>query len=298
MKQTQIAQAANAEGMAQHASRVASLTLANQVGALRAIKSMRDTFDAGYWTQIQKIKETKSYKDVEVLLDNGSVITVGNFSDFCKYALGASDDTINDGLKNLEAFGELALIGMDRMGINKSRLNAMRHLPPDAQAILVEHAENVDLSNPDEAKDTFLMLLDEQAKRHGKVVDKKDQEIQKLNRENEANQKLIQAKNQRIDEMQRREHEGLGLSAAERMKAIAKISTHFMLEVAKFTKGIGDLLENIEATQEEVDFGNETVRFVFQEVASISASNGIAVSFEEIVNPPWFAPDHGEDVQE
>ena len=63
------------------------------MGTLKAFNFVQKLLTVGSLKKLQEIKETKKYTGLSVVDDNGNLLTVGNFADFCK-ACGLSDKKV------------------------------------------------------------------------------------------------------------------------------------------------------------------------------------------------------------
>ncbi|MFK5041807.1 hypothetical protein ACI3P4_13095, partial [Glaesserella parasuis] len=107
------------------------------MGTLKAFNFVQKLLTVGSLKKLQEIKESKKYKGVSVVTDDGNLLTVGNFADFCK-ACGLSDKKVYEDLQNLNAFGDEFMETSQRLGLGYREMRKLRQLPEDARAEIVE----------------------------------------------------------------------------------------------------------------------------------------------------------------
>lgn len=144
---------------------------------------------------INEIKQTKSYKGLELMNPSGELVTVTTFKDFCT-CLGLSVETVDRNLLNLNVLGEEFLETSQRLGLGYREMRKLRQLPDDARAEIVE-ADYSEATDKEELLERIEDLTAKFAKEKGELESKLKQ-----SRDNyEAQAKMLANKNELIDKL-------------------------------------------------------------------------------------------------
>lgn len=109
---------------------------------------------------LQRIKETKSYKGAQVVVD-GKLVTVTTWGDFCVEVEGRSRESVDLEIANLDALGHPTFEALRKIGIGPSTMRSIRQLPEDDRDVVEQAAKT---SNKDELID----LIDGLVSKHQK----------------------------------------------------------------------------------------------------------------------------------
>lgn len=123
---------------------VQQLQLSEWIGQRKFSAALQKLLTVSDLVELQKIKETKSYKGFKAIGADGNPLTVSSFSDLCG-AIGCSEQHINEQLLNLRTFGPEFLEFADQ-SLGYRDMRALRKLPEDQHAALRElaSAKNTD----------------------------------------------------------------------------------------------------------------------------------------------------------
>jgi len=86
---------------------------------------------------LAELKESKKYKNLSLVGEDGNPVPVTTFSDLCQ-AMGLSYEKVNQDIQNLSAFGEEFLESAQRIGLGYRQLRALRKLPDDDQIQVIQ----------------------------------------------------------------------------------------------------------------------------------------------------------------
>lgn len=176
------------------------------VGMIKAFDFTRKLVTVTTLKSLQEIKESKRYKDLELTDQDGNMVTVTTFRDFCT-TLGFSGEKIDQDLLNLNTFGEEFFETSQRLGLGYREMRKLRQLPEEARAEIVD----ADYSEATDKEDLIEKIEDLTAK-HAKEKEALQAQLKRKSDDYEAQAKMIAAKNDRINH--------LDLELAKKTKAI------------------------------------------------------------------------------
>lgn len=176
------------------------------MGTLKAFNFVQKLLTVGSLKKLQEIKETKKYKGLNVVDDNGNLLTVGNFADFCK-ACGLSDKKVYEDLQNLNAFGDEFMETSQRLGLGYREMRKLRQLPEEARAEIVD-ADYSDTTD----KEELIEKIEDLTAQHAKEKEALQAQLKRKSDDYEAQAKVLATKNERINH--------LDLELAKKTKAI------------------------------------------------------------------------------
>jgi len=168
-----------------------------QLGQIEAFEFVNKLAIVANLKIIQEIKETKAYKGLTYIDENGKLATIANFEDFCNYKLNSPKRTIDDRLLNLKSFGEEFYEASQKIGLGSRDLRKLRQLPSDDKQLIIG-SEAVDLGDKEAIKE----LIEDLDITHKKEIIEKDSQL-KASRESstetaiklqDAQEKLAQRK--------------------------------------------------------------------------------------------------------
>ncbi|MBL4831628.1 MAG: hypothetical protein JKY55_17305 [Aliivibrio sp.] len=170
------------------------------IGQVQAFNNIRKYSTVGELLIFKKIKESKQYKGLVYIDENGESSTVGDIKDVCKYLFNRSYSAMFEELQNLDALGQDFIETSQRIGLGNRELRKLRQLPSEEQALIINN-EAVDLGDKEAVKEliedyTFSHLTEKSALK--KQLDEANKTVEAV-RENSAQ------KQQELDEVKERE---------------------------------------------------------------------------------------------
>ena len=165
------------------------------MGTLKAFNFVQKLLTVGSLKKLQEIKESKKYKGVSVVTDDGNLLTVGNFADFCK-ACGLSDKKVYEDLQNLNAFGDEFMETSQRLGLGYREMRKLRQLPEEARAEIIDadYSEATD-------KEELLEKIEDLTAKHAKEKEALQAQLKRKSEDYEAQAKVLANKNERINKL-------------------------------------------------------------------------------------------------
>ncbi|MDG6788093.1 hypothetical protein [Glaesserella parasuis] len=165
------------------------------MGTLKAFNFVQKLLTVGSLKKLQEIKESKKYKGVSVVTDDGNLLTVGNFADFCK-ACGLSDKKVYEDLQNLNAFGDEFMETSQRLGLGYREMRKLRQLPEAARAEIVEadYSEATD-------KEELIEKIEDLTAKHAKEKAELEAKLKRKSDDYDAQAKVLANKNAQIDRL-------------------------------------------------------------------------------------------------
>lgn len=165
------------------------------VGMIKAFDFTRKLVTVTTLKSLQEIKETKRYKDLELTDQDGNVVTVTTFRDFCS-TLGFSGEKIDQDLLNLNSFGEEFFETSQRLGLGYREMRKLRQLPEAARAEIVDadYSEATD-------KEELIEKIEDLTAKYAKEKEALQAQLKRKSDDYEAQSKVLANKNARIDEL-------------------------------------------------------------------------------------------------
>jgi hypothetical protein len=165
------------------------------MGMIKAFNFVSKLLTVGTLKKLQEIKETKKYKGLSYLDQDGKLLTVGSFAEYCK-ACGLSDKKVWEDLTNLNTFGEEFIETSQRLGLGYREMRKLRQLPDEARTEIVEadYSETAD-------KEDLLEKIEDLTSQHAKVKAELESKLKRKSEDYEAQAKLLDNKNKRIDQL-------------------------------------------------------------------------------------------------
>ncbi|BEV09338.1 hypothetical protein [Methylophilus sp. DW102] len=117
---------------------------------------------------LQRIKESKSYKGAQVVVE-GKLVTVTTWSDFCALVEDKSRESVDLEMANLDALGQPTFEALRKIGIGPSTMRSIRQLPDDDKALIEQVAST---SNKDEVIDLIDGLVAKHQKQKAELNEK------------------------------------------------------------------------------------------------------------------------------
>ena len=276
------------------------IQFSEKLGMLKATSLFKKLLTVSEIKFLADIKETKQYKGLSVIGENGELLTVSTWADFCS-GLGKSHQHVDEEIRNLGVFGEDFLETSQRMSLGYRDLRKLRKLDDADREVIIE-GEAVKA----EDRESLIDLIEEMSAKHRKQKDALETENKELKADKDALETILQKKDEKVNqldtqvtkltspaEIQRRaESEPQELEKA----ALETLGTESILFLTAFNRyinalgGVMDIAESKDLPQlfECVD---ESIVAVCQRYAQYVQRLGTQVNFEEILNPSWMFPE-------
>lgn len=195
MSELTLSQEQNAVALAAKAMTQDKAQAYELVGMIKAFDFTRKLVTVTTLKSLQEIKESKRYKDLELTDQDGKMVTVTTFRDFCT-TLGFSGEKIDQDLLNLNTFGEEFFETSQRLGLGYREMRKLRQLPEEARAEIVEadYAEATD-------KEELLEKIEDLTAKHAKEKEALQAQLKRKSEDYEAQAKVLANKNERINKL-------------------------------------------------------------------------------------------------
>ena len=279
---------------------VEQIQFSEKLGMLKATSLFKKLLTVSEIKFLAEIKESKQYKGVSVIGENGELLTVSTWADFCS-GLGKSHQHVDEEIRNLGAFGEDFLETSQRMSLGYRDLRKLRKLD-DADREVIINGESVKT----EDRESLIDLIEEMSAKHRKEKDALESANKELKADKDALETILQKKDEKVNQLdtqvtklsspaeikRRAESEPQELEKA----ALETLSTESILFLTAFNRytnalgGVMDIAESKDLPQlfERVD---ESLVATCQRFAHYVQRLGTQVSFEEILSPSWMFPE-------
>lgn len=149
---------------------------------------------------IQRMKESKIYRDYKAVID-GKLVTVAGWPEFCDVVLGRSRESVDLELKNLQVLGVEMFDAMRQIGLGPGTMRDYRSLPEDDRTALLEVAKTGE-------KESFLELAETLIAKHQRDKELLQAQVKstetKLEKEKAIAQRQLDQKNQHAVKLEKR----------------------------------------------------------------------------------------------
>lgn len=153
-------------------------------GALQHSQFIETVSRVSVLARLAQIKAAKSYKGAQVRGQDGTLMTIKTWADYCD-ALGMSKAQINEDLANLAMFGDNLLKMQEHLGIGYRDLRKLRaHMAELPEATQEEVRAEIEQATD---KEELLAALDEMGVRNAKLSAEKKE----LKKQLDTNDKLL-----------------------------------------------------------------------------------------------------------
>lgn len=158
----------------------------NFIGKLLTVSSLK---------VLHEIKNSKKYKGLSYIDQDGKLLTVSSWADYCR-ACGLTEKKVDEDLLNLSKLGEDFLENSQRLGLGYRDLRKLRKLPEDARAEIVdaEFSESAD-------KEELLEKIEELTVKHAQEKQILEGQLKQSHANYEAQSKVLKNKNDRINQL-------------------------------------------------------------------------------------------------
>ncbi|MDP8162831.1 hypothetical protein QJU89_05935 [Pasteurella skyensis] len=177
------------------------------MGMIKAFEFVEKLLTVSSLKVLSEIKNTKKYKGLQYIDNNGKVLTVSSWEQYC-LACGLTHQKVNEDLRNLSDLGEDFLETSQRLGLGYREMRKLRKLPDEAKAQIIDadYSETTDkeeliekiedltaLYSKEKAElETKLKRKTEDYEAQGKVLANKNEQINRLDIELEKKKKWIE----------------------------------------------------------------------------------------------------------
>ncbi|MDO4626906.1 MAG: hypothetical protein Q4A81_06335 [Pasteurellaceae bacterium] len=176
------------------------------MGMVKAFSFVQKLATVATLKTLAEIKETKKYKGLSYIDQEGKLATVATWEDYCK-ACGSSARKIDTDLQNLNTFGEEFFETSQRLGLGYREMRKLRQLPEEARAEIVD----ADYSATTD-KEELIEKIEDLTAQHAKEKEALQAQLKRKSDDYEAQAKVLATKNERINH--------LDLELAKKTKAI------------------------------------------------------------------------------
>ena len=267
------------------------LILSEQVGALKAFEFTQKLLTVITINILSEIKETKRYKGLQLIGQDGKLLTVSSWDDFCQ-SLGHSRQKIDLDIQNLSAFGEDFLETSQRMGVGYRDLRKLRKLP-EAEREVIINGESVQA----EDKDSLIDLIEEMSAKNLKTKQTMQQQIDALSADAKAKDNVLSTKNKKIDELDAklslRRQPDQQHSISRELEAhisgeLAQSVTSVLTAISQFNAAILTLREQADTDAPHLMTKIDSdVSYAYGRIAELAATDGIEIDLAQMVTPDW-----------
>lgn len=195
MSELTLSQEQNAVALAAKAMTQDKAQAYELVGMIKAFDFTRKLVTVTTLKSLQEIKESKRYKDLELTDQDGKMVTVTTFRDFCT-TLGFSGEKIDQDLLNLNTFGEEFFETSQRLGLGYREMRKLRQLPEEARAEIID-ADYSDATD----KEELLEKIEDLTAKHAKEKEALQAQLKRKSEDYEAQAKVLANKNERINKL-------------------------------------------------------------------------------------------------
>lgn len=244
-------QKSQALAVATNAITQGQLLLSEKVGALKAFEFTKKLLTVSTIKMLAEIKESQEYKGLKTVSQDGGLLTVSTWEEFCQ-SIGISRQKVDLDIQNLATFGEDFLETSQRMGVGYRDLRKLRKLPEEDREVII-NGEAVKA----EDKDSLIELIEDMSVKHAKQKEKLENKVKELEKENKAKDAVIRQKQDTIDSkndeiIKMDEKLALKLTAPAHDRAkdfaveIGKLSVDAISLMGKFTSLFGQIADDEE----------------------------------------------------
>ncbi|AKO45705.1 hypothetical protein [[Haemophilus] ducreyi] len=190
MQKVQNATALSAKAMTQNLAEAYET-----MGMLKAFSFVEKLATVSNLKILAELKETKKYKGLSYVNQDGKLETVSTWEQFCT-ACGLGKRKIDEDLANLSTFGEEFLETSQKLGLGYREMKKLRKLPEEARAEIVE----VDYSEATDKED-LIEKIEELSVKHAKEKESLTKQLESAKANYDAQAKVIANKDERLNKL-------------------------------------------------------------------------------------------------
>lgn len=165
------------------------------MGMLKAFSFVEKLLTVSSLKVLNEIKNSKKYKGLSYIDQDGKVLTVSSWEDYCT-ACGFSRQKIDLDLQNLAVLGEDFLETSQRLGLGYREMRKLRQLPEEARAEIID-ADYSDATD----KEELLEKIEDLTAKHAKEKEALQAQLKRKSEDYEAQAKVLANKNERINKL-------------------------------------------------------------------------------------------------
>ena len=165
------------------------------MGMLKAFNFVEKLLTVGSLKILLEIKNSKKYKGLTYIDQDGKVLTVKTWEEYCK-ACGFSVQKVDLDLQNLNTFGEEFMETSQRLGLSYREMRKLRKLPDDARAEIIEadYSETAD-------KEELLEKIEDLTAKHAKEKAELESKLKRKSEDYDAQAQVLANRNERINKL-------------------------------------------------------------------------------------------------
>ncbi|MDO9663393.1 hypothetical protein [Glaesserella parasuis] len=165
------------------------------MGMLKAFSFVEKLLTVSSLKVLNEIKNSKKYKGLSYIDQDGKVLTVSSWEDYCT-ACGFSRQKIDLDLQNLAVLGEDFLETSQRLGLGYREMRKLRQLPSDARAEIID-ADYSDATD----KEELIEKIEDLTAKHAKEKAELEAKLKRKSDDYDAQAKVLANKNAQIDRL-------------------------------------------------------------------------------------------------
>lgn len=165
------------------------------MGMIKAFGFMEKLLTVSNLKVLSEIKNSKKYKGLSHIKEDGSLLTVSTWEEFCG-ACNLSHKHVDENLRNLSSLGEDFLETSQRLGLGYREMRKLRQLPEDARAEIVEadYSEATD-------KEELLERIEDLTAKHAKEKAELESKLKRKTDDYDAQAQVLANRNERINKL-------------------------------------------------------------------------------------------------
>lgn len=253
-----------------------SQRVGERIGRRRAADALSKLLTVTDLLELQRLKESRSYRGMQVSNADGKLVTVSGWEDFCDSVVGRSRAQVDADLLNLKTFGAEFMESVQCLGVGYREMREMRSIPADQRTELLEAAKNGD-------RTTLIDVAEGLIERHAKEKAAVDAKVIDVEQQLVAKDKIIAKRDAKIAKYEADDDlapEAAALKALNEAGAAAQIA---VLQLAKVAN---------EAMDQYIDQGldlyaRQSVAYIAQVIANLAHSHRIEIDMNQMVDAPW-----------
>lgn len=218
------------------------------LGRIQAVSSISAMLEAGNLMQLQQIKKNKTYRQLagQTANINGETVKLDTWEGFCT-AIGSSRSVVDENLKNLADFGEVALQRATELGMTVRELRKLRQLDTADQTVVIGEIE---ASVGD--KEAIVDLIDTMSAKHAKECEQLQQQIDDNAAEAKASSRIIADKTKKITDLEtqivKQENRTLDEQTQDMIFALDRAVVEMRVPIPGLDDAIAALMDSTDTT--------------------------------------------------
>lgn len=224
------------------------LAMNQLLGRMQAVSSIAAILEAGNLTQLQQIKNSKTYRQLagQTANINGEMIKLDTWEGFCT-AIGSSRSVVDENLKNLVDLGEAALQRANELGMTVRELRKLRQLNTADQTVVIGEIEAAVGD-----KEAIVDLIDTMSAKHAKEREQLQQQIDDNAAEAKASSRIIADKTKKITDLEtqivKQENRTLDEQTQDMIFALDRAVVEMRVPIPGLDDAIAAVMESTDTT--------------------------------------------------